>query len=38
MSTSPVLQKLIAKTQRTDLPNFGPGDTVRVHVKIKEGD
>ena len=38
MSTSPVLQKLIAKTQRTDLPTFGPGDTVRVHVKIKEGD
>ncbi len=38
MSTSPVLQKLIAKAQRTDLPKFGPGDTVRVHVKIKEGD
>ncbi len=38
MSTSPVMQKLIAKAQRTDLPNFGPGDTVRVHVKIKEGD
>jgi large subunit ribosomal protein L19 len=38
MSTSPVLQKLIAKAQRTDLPAFGPGDTVRVHVKIKEGD
>ena len=36
MSTSPVLQKLIAKTQRTDLPNFGPGDTVRVHVRVKE--
>ena len=23
---------------REDLPQFGPGDTVRVHVKIKEGD
>jgi large subunit ribosomal protein L19 len=23
---------------RTDLPPFRPGDTVRVHVKIKEGD
>jgi large subunit ribosomal protein L19 len=23
---------------RTDLPSFRPGDTVRVHVKIKEGD
>ena len=38
MSTSPVLQKLIAKAQRTDLPAFAPGDTIRVHVKIKEGD
>ena len=38
MSTSPVLQKLIAKTQRTDLPAFAPGDTIRVQVKIKEGD
>jgi large subunit ribosomal protein L19 len=23
---------------RTDLPRFRPGDTVRVHVKIKEGE
>ena len=23
---------------RTDLPNFKPGDTIKVHVKIKEGD
>jgi large subunit ribosomal protein L19 len=23
---------------RTDLPSYRPGDTVRVHVKIKEGD
>ncbi len=23
---------------RTDLPRFRPGDTVRVHVKIEEGD
>ncbi len=23
---------------RTDFPRFRPGDTVRVHVKIKEGD
>jgi large subunit ribosomal protein L19 len=33
-----VIEKLLAKTKRTDLPAFGPGDTVRVHVKIKEGD
>src|SRR5437773_12027283 len=23
---------------RTDLPGFKPGDTIKVHVKIKEGD
>jgi large subunit ribosomal protein L19 len=38
MSTSPILQRLNAKAQRTDLPQFKPGDTVRVHVKIKEGE
>ena len=36
--SSPIIQKLLAKVQRTDLPGFRPGDTVRVHVKIKEGD
>jgi len=35
---SPIITKLLAKAQRTDIPNFRPGDTVRVHVKIKEGD
>ena len=38
MPNSAIIEKLLAKTQRTDLPNFKPGDTVRVHVKIKEGD
>ena len=38
MSIHPVMQRLAAKLQRTDLPKFGPGDTVRVQVKIKEGD
>jgi large subunit ribosomal protein L19 len=38
MSTSPIIQRLLAKAQRTDLPNFKPGDTIRVQVKIKEGD
>src|SRR5437016_6120681 len=33
-----IIEKLLAKTLRTDLPNFAPGDSVRVHVKIKEGD
>ena len=33
-----IIEKLLAKTKRTDLPTFVPGDSVRVHVKIKEGD
>jgi ribosomal protein L19 len=33
-----IIESLLAKSKRTDLPEFGPGDTVRVHVKIKEGD
>jgi large subunit ribosomal protein L19 len=36
--TNLIIEKLLAKTQRTDLPKFGPGDTIRVQVKIKEGD
>src|SRR6201993_4160767 len=36
--TSLIIEKLLAKTKRTDIPDFAPGDTVRVHVKIKEGD
>src|SRR5579863_5262292 len=38
MSNSPIIDRLLAKTRRTDLPNFKPGDTIRVQVKIKEGD
>ena len=38
MSISPIMDKVVAKLQRSDLPGFKPGDTVRVHVKIKEGD
>jgi len=33
-----VIEKLLAKTRRTDIPEFRSGDTIRVHVKIKEGD
>ena len=33
-----IIEKLLAKTKRTDLPEFVPGDTIRVHVRIKEGD
>ena len=35
---NPVIEKLLAKTRRTDLPKFGSGDTVRVQVKIREGE
>jgi|SRR5499427_8693023 len=33
-----VIEQLLAKSRRTDIPEFGPGDTVKVQVKIKEGD
>jgi large subunit ribosomal protein L19 len=33
-----IIEKLLAKAKRADIPDFAPGDTVRVHVKIKEGD
>jgi large subunit ribosomal protein L19 len=38
MSQHPIMAKLAAKLQRKDLPEMNPGDTVRVQVKIKEGD
>lgn len=33
-----LLTKFINKNKRSDLPTFRSGDTIRVHVKIKEGD
>ena len=36
--TNQIIDKLLAKNRRTDIPNFGPGDTIKVQVKIKEGD
>jgi large subunit ribosomal protein L19 len=38
MSQHPIMAKLAAKLERKDLPKISPGDTVRVQVKIKEGD
>ena len=38
MSQHPLLERLAAKLQRKDLPDVKPGDTVRVQVRIKEGD
>jgi large subunit ribosomal protein L19 len=36
--TNLIIEKLLAKSKRNDIPDFVPGDTIRVHVKIKEGD
>ena len=33
-----LLNKYIEKNRRSDLKEFRNGDTIRVHVKIKEGD
>ncbi len=33
-----VIEQLGREQMRLDLPQFAAGDTVRVHVKIKEGD
>src|SRR5437667_8307247 len=34
-----VMTKVVNRSKRgTDHPEFRPGDTIRVHVKIKEGD
>ena len=38
MSISPIMAKVAEKPQRKDIPQISPGDTVRVQVKIKEGD
>jgi large subunit ribosomal protein L19 len=32
------IEKINKQQMRNDLPEFRPGDTVRVHVKIREGD
>jgi large subunit ribosomal protein L19 len=32
------LKQLEREMMRLDLPEFAPGDTIKVHVKIKEGE
>ena len=34
---SDVIKSLDAQSLRDDIPDFRPGDTVRVHVKVVEG-
>jgi large subunit ribosomal protein L19 len=33
-----LMAKVVNANKRTDVPEFRPGDTIRVHVKIREGD
>ena len=32
------IQELMKFQMRMDIPEFGPGDTVRVHLRVREGD
>ena len=36
----PDIMKLVESNEikQTEIPSFGPGDTIKVHVKVKEGD
>lgn len=34
---SNLLQEIVADQLRTDIPSFRPGDSLRVHVKVREG-
>lgn len=33
-----IIERIEREQMRLDMPDFAPGDTVKVHVKIKEGD
>lgn len=33
-----VIKQIESEYMKKDLPDFSPGDTVKVHVKIREGD
>ncbi len=34
---SKIIKQLEQEQMRSDIPAFGPGDTVRVQVRVKEG-
>ncbi|NPV47564.1 MAG: 50S ribosomal protein L19, partial [Armatimonadetes bacterium] len=34
--TNPIVQQITGTQLRTDVPEFSPGDTVRVNVKVTE--
>lgn len=33
----PIVREIEKEYMRTDIPDFRPGDTVRVHLKVEEG-
>ena len=33
-----IIEQLEKEQLRTDLPNFAPGDTVKVQIRVKEGE
>ncbi|KRM72780.1 50S ribosomal protein L19 [Lacticaseibacillus brantae] len=35
---NPLIQEITKSQLRSDIPDFRPGDTVRVHARIVEGD
>jgi large subunit ribosomal protein L19 len=37
-STNPIIREFVAQQLKKDIPDFGPGDTLRVSVLISEGD
>lgn len=38
MSINPIIEKITSSQLRSDIPDFRPGDTVRVHALIVEGE
>ncbi len=38
MSTHPLIREIESSFRRDNIPDFRPGDSVRVHTLIKEGD
>ena len=38
MGVKPVIAKIEQSHLKDDIPDFRPGDTVRVHVRIREGE
>ncbi|MDH4387656.1 MAG: 50S ribosomal protein L19 [Fimbriimonas sp.] len=37
MSKQAILESVVAANIKTDVPDIWPGDTVKVHVKVREG-